>query len=68
MDPPTLPAHQEHWTVEKDPAVAPLPALTEEERQVYRDLLDDTYGSSVRLEQKRVRFSLIRSALRAVPG
>lgn len=68
MDRQTLLAHQEHWTVEKDPALATLPALPAEEQQLYRDLLDDAYGRSVRLEQERVRFSLIRSAIQSLIG
>ncbi|HEY3685989.1 MAG TPA: Wadjet anti-phage system protein JetD domain-containing protein [Streptosporangiaceae bacterium] len=68
MDRRTLFAHQEHWTVEKDPALETLPDLTEEEQQLYRGLLDDTYGRSVRLEQERVRFSLIRSAIQSLTG
>lgn len=68
MDRHSLLAHQDHWTVEKDPALATLPALTAEEQQLYRDLLDDAYGRSVRLEQERVRFSLIRSAIQSLIG
>lgn len=68
MDRRTLLAHREHWTLEKDPALATLPSLTAEEQQLYRDLLDDAYGRSGRLEQERVRFSLIRSAIQSLIG
>jgi hypothetical protein len=62
MDRPTLLAHRNQIVVEPNPTEAVL-GLTPEEDALYRDLIEDRYGPSVRLEQERVRFSAIRTAL-----
>jgi hypothetical protein len=45
------------------PTNAPLPTLTHDEAELYRDLVGDRYGTAVRLEQERIRFSLVKRAL-----
>jgi hypothetical protein len=63
MDRDTLVAHRIHWVREPMPAREALDALTPEESALYRDLVEDVYGSAVRLEQERVRFSRVKQAL-----
>lgn len=63
MDQPTLMAHRNQLTTEPTPTSAPLPHLTSQEAELYRDLVEDRYGPAVRLEQERVRFSHVRVAL-----
>jgi hypothetical protein len=63
MDRSTLVAHHTQWVREASPVNAHLDRLTEEERELYRDLVEDAFGPSVRLEQERVRFSAILSAI-----
>lgn len=63
MDYTTLLAHRDQLTSEPSPTNAILHHLTVEESDLYRDLVEDRYGSAVRLEQERVRFGLLRDAL-----
>ncbi|MHB1710381.1 MAG: Wadjet anti-phage system protein JetD domain-containing protein [Acidimicrobiales bacterium] len=63
MDQPTLLAHPRQWVTEPSPTNRPLPNLTGPERALYGDLVEDRFGPSVRLEQERVRFSLLQHAL-----
>lgn len=63
MDQQTLLAHLDHVVTEEQPTSAPLPLLTPAEQLVYRDLVEDRYGASVRLEQESIRFSAVRAAL-----
>lgn len=64
MDHDTLLAHPDQWVDEPNPTNRPLPHLTEPEAALYSDLIEARYGPRVRLEQERVRFSLLRQALR----
>lgn len=64
MDQQTLLAHLDHLVTEEQPTSASLPLLTPAEQIVYRDLVEDRYGPSVRLEQESIRFSAVRAALR----
>jgi hypothetical protein len=41
----------------------PLDRLDEDEQGLYADLAADVYGRQVRLEQERIRFSVVESAL-----
>ncbi|MEO5837829.1 MAG: Wadjet anti-phage system protein JetD domain-containing protein [Acidimicrobiales bacterium] len=66
MDHATLLAHRTQWVEEPRPTNQPLPHLTAEETALYRDLIEDRFGTRVRLEQERVRFSLLRQALERV--
>ncbi len=63
MNRATLLDHLDHVVVEGRPTDVPLDALTDSEGSLYRDLIEDRYGRSVRLEQERIRFSAVRRAL-----
>lgn len=63
MDEATLLAHRRQWVREPSPTSRPLSNLTPEEEAVYHGLVEDRYGPAVRLEQERVRFSLLEQAL-----
>jgi len=63
MDEATLVAHLDRVVREDQPTSVPLDHLTAEESDLYRDLVEDRFGPSVRLEQERVRFGAVRSAL-----
>lgn len=54
MDRSTLLAHERQWVHEDQPVNTPLDRLTPEESELYRDIVEDTLGPSVRLEQERV--------------
>lgn len=64
MDHDTLLAHPDQWVDEPTPTNRALLHLTEAETALYSDLIEWRYGPRVRLEQERVRFSLLRGALR----
>jgi hypothetical protein len=64
MDRATLLAHQTQWVTEPSPTSADLEYLLPDEVSLYRDLVENTLGPSVRLEQERVNFSAIKEALR----
>ncbi len=63
MDADTLLAHAEQWVVEPAPTSRALPHLAADEASLYRDLVEGLYGPGIRLEQERVRFSLLHQAL-----
>jgi hypothetical protein len=63
MDRTTLLAHRSQWVVESSPSTAGLSCLDAEETALYRDLVADALGPSVRLEQERVRFAAIEQAV-----
>jgi hypothetical protein len=67
MDRSTLLAHPTQWVREPEPVVDLLPQLNPDEGTLYRDLVEDTYGPSIRLEQERIRFSLVRQAILGDP-
>ena len=60
MDEATLLDHRTQFVTEPNPTRAAQPHLTEAEQALYRDLIEDRFGPSVRLEQERIRFSAIR--------
>jgi hypothetical protein len=64
MDRDTLLGHPRQWVTEPTPTNRPLPHLSPAEAALYHDLIEDRYGEHVRLEQERVRFSRLQSALR----
>lgn len=66
MDVHTLLAHRTQWVREEMPTRIPLPHLDESEGELYRALIEDRFGSRLRLEQERIRFSRVREALAAV--
>lgn len=63
MDRDTLLSHRQHWSTETSPTRRPLDHLTDAEESLYQDLVSDVYGIGVRLEQERVRFSLVQRVL-----
>ncbi|MGH3620699.1 MAG: Wadjet anti-phage system protein JetD domain-containing protein, partial [Sciscionella sp.] len=63
MDRATLLAHEDHWVTEPNPVNAPLELLRPDEADLYRDLVENAFGQAVRLEQERVRFSVVERAL-----
>ncbi|MHB1444981.1 MAG: Wadjet anti-phage system protein JetD domain-containing protein [Acidimicrobiales bacterium] len=63
MDRATLLAHSRQWVTEPSPTARALPHLTEQEKSLYRDMVEGVYGRTVRLEQERIRFSILESAL-----
>jgi len=60
MDRATLLAHRTQWVTEPVPATPELEHLTPDEAALCRDLAANELGPSVRLEQERVRFSLVQ--------
>ena len=63
MDVDTLLAHRTQWVREEVPTRVALPHLDETESDLYQALIEDRFGSQVRLEQERIRFSRVREAL-----
>ncbi|HTT90911.1 MAG TPA: Wadjet anti-phage system protein JetD domain-containing protein, partial [Acidimicrobiales bacterium] len=63
MDTATLLRHHGQWSNELAPTSRAVHNLTPDESALYRDLVEDRYGRGVRLEQEKVRFSLVAEAL-----
>ena len=63
MDRETLLAHRSMWVEEREQQAGPLIRLNEAERDLFRELRNDTYGPRVRLEQERISFASLASAL-----
>ncbi|MCZ7420700.1 MULTISPECIES: Wadjet anti-phage system protein JetD domain-containing protein [unclassified Micromonospora] len=63
MDADTLLRHRAHWGREATPVAVELARLTPDESQVYRDLVADRYAPALRLEQERIRFSVVEQVL-----
>jgi len=63
MDEATLLAHRGQWVKEPSPTYRALGHLTGPESALYRDLVEDRFGTNIRLEQERVRYSLVETAL-----
>ncbi len=63
MDRATLFAHELSWGEEADPVVHDLARLTEAERALYDELRDNRIRKGLRLEQERVGFGWVDSAL-----
>jgi hypothetical protein len=63
MDRTTLLAHRAQWVTEPRPTTVNPDLLNHEETELFRDLLDGTLGSSIRLEQERISFAAIEQAL-----
>lgn len=65
MDRPTLLAHRDRWGSEPSPTSAHLPHLTPAEAALHRDLVEDTYGPRVRLEQERLDWGHLENCIEA---
>lgn len=54
MDRETLTAHRDRWGTEDRPATSVLSRLEPDERDLYSELVTDSFGDRVRLEQERI--------------
>jgi hypothetical protein len=68
MDRTTLLAHETQWVTEPSPIRDPLIRLTADEQALYHDLVEDSFGTAVRLEQERVNYSILQDALLLSPS
>lgn len=68
MDRATLMHHRSQWVRETTITGADLPLLTADEQQLYRDLAQQVPGPAVRLEQERIGFGWIETALHREVG
>lgn len=66
MDRATLLAFEMYWGTETKPTLRNLSRLTPEERALYDDLRDNRLGKHVRLEQERIGFDWVTTALNAL--
>jgi hypothetical protein len=66
MDRATLLASEEHWGTEEKPILRDLTRLTPPEQSLYDDLRDNRLGRNIRLEQERIAFHRVESALAAI--
>ena len=63
MDSKTLMAYQKFWGKEPQQEQRELPALTSREAQLYDDLRFNRVGHNLRLEQERIGFTSLETAL-----
>lgn len=63
MDRATLLAHEDRWGQEGAPTRAQLAHLTAPEASLYRDLVEDVYAPSLRLEQERLAWPWVSAAI-----
>lgn len=68
MDRRTLLDHEHAWVQEATPTRHPLTNLSPEESELYRDLAENLYGRSIRLEQERIPLAAVEAALHSVTG
>ena len=68
MDKETLLAHQAQWGVESERVVHDLDRLTVDERELFDMLRDDRISRNLRLEQERLAFGWVTSAVLRVTG
>jgi len=66
MDRSTLLAFESQWGEEEKQTLRDLPRLTSNEMALYDDLRDNRIGKNLRLEQERIGFSWLESALSAL--
>jgi hypothetical protein len=66
MDRATLLAHEEQWVREPSPVATHLAHLLAAEADLYHDLVEDTFGAAVRLEQERISYPVIEHAVRSI--
>ena len=63
MDRTTLLAFESQWGKEEKQTLRDLPNLTIDERMVFDELRDNRIGENLRLEQERIGFEWVMSAL-----
>jgi hypothetical protein len=68
MDEATLLAHRSQWVREPQPTRETLTRLTPAEAATYGELVNNVHGVAVRLEQERVRLSLVAAGMAALGG
>ena len=66
MDRDTLLAFETLWGEEEKQTLRDLPRLNPEERALYDDLRDNRIRKNLRLEQERIGFGWVESALSAL--
>ena len=66
MDRDTLMAHKQQWVSEPHPLSRDLNRLRTEERSLYSDLRNNRISRGVRLEQEKIGFGWIRTALKSL--
>jgi hypothetical protein len=66
MDRATLLAHEGQWVREPSPTTEHLDLLLPDEAALYADLVEDTFGPAVRLEQERVSYAVAEQAIRKI--
>ncbi|MBU0674029.1 MAG: hypothetical protein KJ950_05245 [Proteobacteria bacterium] len=64
MDRNTVLQHQEQWGHEQSPANRELPRLNEAETQLYNDLRNNQFTKALRLEQEKISYTFLQSALK----
>jgi len=65
MDRETLMAHELQWVREPSPIRRDPARFSTEELELFEDLRDDRMHPAIRLEQERIRFSWIKTALKS---
>ncbi|WP_293050517.1 Wadjet anti-phage system protein JetD domain-containing protein [Mycobacterium sp.] len=65
MDRATLLAHETQWDREPAPVNTDLVHLSADEAALYRDLVEDTFGAAVRLEQEHIAYPMLEAAVSA---
>jgi len=68
MDRETLMTHQALWGTEESQELRDLTRLTRDEVALFNDLRDNRLGHRVRLEQERIGFGWLKSALDRLKG
>jgi hypothetical protein len=63
MDRETLMAHELQWVSEPQPLRRDLARLSTEERALFEDLRDNRIRPAIRLEQERIGFGWVKTAL-----
>ena len=66
MDRATLKRHQEYVVTEKEQRVTTLPCLLQEEQCCYQELIAQSHGQHLRLEQERIPYDEVLLALQAL--
>jgi len=66
MDHETLLAHQPQWGKEPKPGRRDLPRLNVAESALYDDLRQNRFGTQLRLEQERIGFAWVETALKKI--
>ncbi len=68
MDRRTLLTHRDRWGIEERPTTARLSRLTPEEQELYGDLVVDSLGERVRLEQERIDWAWVEAQIATTPS